>query len=93
MASCVRSVAYGSGKWRAPHLHCPTPLTGLYQLLSSPAFHRGVRQVHKKVHELRHGPIEGEGGGTKIDRPAGSPGFVQHFVDELKEQFMGAKKR
>ena len=52
-----------------------------------------MRQVHRKVHELRHGPIEGSGGGTQIDRPPGSPSFVKHFVDELKEQFIGAKKK
>jgi MIOREX complex component 7 len=40
------------------------------QLLASPAFHRAVRRVHKKVHEVRHGEKlydPAEMGGTQID--------------------------
>lgn len=37
------------------------------QLLASPTFHRMVRNVHKKVREIRHGPDIEEMGGTKID--------------------------
>ncbi len=40
------------------------------QLLSSPTFHRAVRRVHKKVHEIRHGEKfydPSEMGGTKIE--------------------------
>jgi len=55
------------------------------RLLRSPRFHEGVRHVHKNVHKLRHGtPIE-EMGGTKLDKPDG-PGFVSHFLDEVRLQ-------
>ena len=37
------------------------------QLLSSPTFNRMVRGVHKKVHDMRHGPNLEDMGGTKID--------------------------
>lgn len=37
------------------------------QLLQSRTFHRAVRTVHKKVHELQHGKDVSEMGGTKID--------------------------
>ncbi|KAI9731427.1 MAG: hypothetical protein M1818_007817 [Claussenomyces sp. TS43310] len=62
------------------------------RLLASPTFHRGVRSVHKKVHELRHGKDPAEMGGTSIDNPAGGPDakkFIRHFVEEVKEQFRG----
>lgn len=58
------------------------------RLLASPTFHRGVRNVHKKVHELRHGKDPAEMGGTNIDNPD-AKGFLGHFIDELKEQAKG----
>lgn len=42
-------------------------LAELLQLIRSPAFNRVVRRLHKKVHEMRHGPDLEEMGGTKID--------------------------
>ncbi|KKZ62486.1 hypothetical protein EMCG_03099 [[Emmonsia] crescens] len=57
------------------------------RLLSSPAFHRTVRQVHKKVQEIRHGKAPEDMGGTNIDRPEGSfKRFIEQFRDELKNQ-------
>lgn len=37
-------------------------------LISSPTFNRMVRGVHKKVHEMRHGPSMEETGGTNSER-------------------------
>ncbi|KEQ81078.1 hypothetical protein M438DRAFT_280637 [Aureobasidium pullulans EXF-150] len=37
------------------------------RLLESHTFHQGVRRVHKGVHRLRHGPLEGDEGGTNIE--------------------------
>jgi hypothetical protein len=42
-------------------------LTPSYQLLQSPSFHHAVRKVHKNVHRMRHGSIEGDLGGTNIE--------------------------
>lgn len=42
---------------------------------------------------MKHGPTERFEGGTQIDKPPGGPSFMKHFVDELKEGFMGAKKK
>ncbi|TVY71229.1 hypothetical protein LSUE1_G006762 [Lachnellula suecica] len=65
------------------------------RLLASPSFHRGVRVIHKKVHELRHGKDPAEMGGTNIDHPGGSEiqRFAKHFRDEVKEQFWGARRK
>ncbi|EPE29589.1 hypothetical protein GLAREA_00749 [Glarea lozoyensis ATCC 20868] len=73
-------------------------LAKLYQhirLLASPTFHRAVRNVHKKVHEARHGKDPAEMGGTNIDSPGGSQiqRFAQNFKEEVKEQFWGAKRK
>lgn len=83
------------------------------RLLASPTFHRGVRRVHKKVHELQHGKDPAEMGGTNIDGEAGChpavriqhadelavPGgsdsqrFLNHYMEELKNQFRGTPKK
>ncbi|KAH8661470.1 hypothetical protein BGZ60DRAFT_413256 [Tricladium varicosporioides] len=66
------------------------------RLLASPTFHRGVRRVHKKVHEIRHGKDPSEMGGTAIDDPAGKfdgKKFLTAYKEELKEQFWGAKNK
>ncbi|GAB7344749.1 hypothetical protein MBLNU457_3219t1 [Dothideomycetes sp. NU457] len=56
-------------------------------LLKSPTFHAGVRQVHKRVHQLRHGVPPEEMGGTKLDIPEPEgPGLLQHFIDEVRDQ-------
>lgn len=55
-------------------------------LLRTPAFHRAVEKVARQVHRLRHGLPPEELGGTKIDQPSGSPGFLRHFLDEIKTQ-------
>ncbi|KAI4717966.1 hypothetical protein E4T48_05830 [Aureobasidium sp. EXF-10727] len=59
------------------------------QLLESQAFHRGVRRVHKSIYRLRHGPLEGDEGGTNLERQG--PGFGSHFWDEIQAQ-VGRKK-
>lgn len=55
-------------------------------LLRTPAFHRAVEKVARQVHRLRHGLPPEELGGTKISQPSGSPGFLRHFLDEVKTQ-------
>ncbi|PSS07039.1 hypothetical protein M430DRAFT_45865 [Amorphotheca resinae ATCC 22711] len=65
------------------------------RLLKSPAFHRAVGRVHKKVHELRYGKDPAEMGGTQIDKPGGTDfnKFLRYYVEELKEQFYGNRKK
>jgi len=66
------------------------------KLLRSPTFHRGVRAVHKKMHELRHGKDPAEMGGTKIYHPDGDTEikrFMKYFREELQEQFRGRPKK
>ncbi|THW93607.1 hypothetical protein D6D18_06101 [Aureobasidium pullulans] len=47
----------------------------------------GVRRVHKGVHRLRHGPLEGDEGGTNIESPAEQgPGFGSHLWEEIQTQ-------
>lgn len=60
------------------------------KLLESQAFHALIRKAHKSVHQLRHGVHPSEMGGTKIDNPNG-PGFLTHFVDEVKGQAFSGK--
>jgi len=48
-----------------------------------------VRKVHKGIYRLRHGPLEGDEGGTNLERQG--PGFGQHFWDEIQTQ-VGRKK-
>ncbi|KAL1957978.1 hypothetical protein VTO42DRAFT_5370 [Malbranchea cinnamomea] len=55
------------------------------KLLSSPAFHRAVRRVHKTIHELRHGKAPEDMGGTRIDKPR-LRDFFKYFREELKNQ-------
>ncbi|KAG9242362.1 hypothetical protein BJ878DRAFT_175860 [Calycina marina] len=59
------------------------------RLLASPSFHRGVRKVHKKVHEMRHGKDPAEMGGTSTNSPADSNRFLKHYMEELRNQFRG----
>ncbi|KAF2501449.1 hypothetical protein BU16DRAFT_522422 [Lophium mytilinum] len=54
------------------------------RLLQSPAFHRAVHGVHKRVMRLRHGTPMEELGGTNIDKPG--PGLLEHFRKEIKDQ-------
>ncbi|EQL31312.1 hypothetical protein RJZ56_003575 [Blastomyces dermatitidis] len=57
------------------------------RLLSSPAFHRTVRHVHRKVQEIRHGKSPEDMGGTNIDKPEGGlKRFIELFREELKNQ-------
>lgn len=60
-------------------------------LLRSPTFHRGVEKVAKRVHQVRHGKPPEEMGGMNIDREG--PGFLEHFMDELKGQLGQAEKK
>lgn len=55
------------------------------KLLESQAFHRAIGKAHKSVHRLRHGIPPEEMGGTKLDNP-NTPGFLSHFLDEVKGQ-------
>jgi hypothetical protein len=48
------------------HVESAPELTPV-KLLASPTFHRAVRSVHKKVHELQHGKDPAEMGGVNID--------------------------
>ncbi|KAG9697668.1 hypothetical protein KCU95_g3612, partial [Aureobasidium melanogenum] len=59
------------------------------KLLESQTFHQGVRRVHKSIYRLRHGPLEGDDGGTNLERQG--PGFGKHFWDEIQAQ-VGRKK-
>lgn len=63
------------------------------RLLASPTFHRAVQNVHKQVRQMRHGPDLEEMGGTKIDR-MGKPSknFLDHYLEEIKEQFRPPRK-
>lgn len=62
-------------------------------LLRTPGFHRGVEKVARRVHRIRHGLPPEDMGGTKIDRPDGSPGFSQHFLDEIRTQLGRAERQ
>lgn len=62
-------------------------------LLRTPGFHRGVEKVARQVHRIRHGLPPEDMGGTKIDRPDGSPGFSQHFIDEIRTQLGRAERQ
>jgi len=61
------------------------------QLIRSRLFNRGVRAVHKKVHELQHGKDPAELGGTNIDKAeyANRKGFLKYFMEEIKAQLRG----
>ncbi|KAK3704520.1 hypothetical protein LTR37_013803 [Vermiconidia calcicola] len=54
-------------------------------LLRTPAFHRGVEKVAKRVHKIRHGTPPEEMGGTNIDSP-GNGSFLRHFTEEVQTQ-------
>lgn len=55
-------------------------------LLRSPAFHRGVQRIHKRIHRWKHGTPPEELGGTNLDVPntVGPRRFLQLFWEELK---------
>ncbi|KAK2809880.1 hypothetical protein FQN50_003521 [Emmonsiellopsis sp. PD_5] len=58
------------------------------RLLRSPTFHKGVRQVHKKIQEIRYGKLPEDMGGTNIDKPdlGGMKRYLELFREELKNQ-------
>ncbi|KXJ90035.1 hypothetical protein Micbo1qcDRAFT_73527 [Microdochium bolleyi] len=63
------------------------------QILRSPAFHRGVRSIHDRVNEHRHGrnphePLRPGEASRDPDQQSAS-GFFGHFVDELRNQARG----
>lgn len=63
------------------------------RLLASPTFHRAVQNVHRKIRHLRQGPDLEEMGGTKIDRvDKPTKNFLDHYVEEIKEQFRSQRK-
>ncbi|KAH7028828.1 uncharacterized protein B0I36DRAFT_363451 [Microdochium trichocladiopsis] len=63
------------------------------QILRSPAFHRGVRSIHDRVQEHRHGRNPHEplrpGEATRDPDQQSSSGFLSHFIDELRNQARG----
>jgi len=68
------------------------------RLLSSPTFHRAVKGVHRKVHEIRTGEKVhdySEMGGTNIDKlgPSDFQKFRKHFVQEIRDQIRGNTKK
>ncbi|KAH7382839.1 hypothetical protein BKA64DRAFT_171020 [Cadophora sp. MPI-SDFR-AT-0126] len=67
------------------------------QLLNSTTFHKLVKRVHKKVHEIKLGEkLEdpSEMGGTNIDTPKhDTQRFLRYYMEELKDQFRGITKK
>ncbi|ORY68334.1 uncharacterized protein BCR38DRAFT_334734 [Pseudomassariella vexata] len=62
------------------------------QLLRSPAFHCGVRCIHRTIEEFKHGRDPNEPlrqGEATADPNRSSDGFFKHFVDELRNQIRG----
>jgi len=62
-------------------------------LLRTPGFHRGVEKVARQVHRIRNGLPPDNVGGTKLERPDGSPGFSKHFLEEIRTQLGRAEAR
>ncbi|KAL2072188.1 hypothetical protein VTL71DRAFT_11531 [Oculimacula yallundae] len=68
------------------------------RLLDSPAFHRVVKRVHKKVHEIQRGekledPSETTGG-TNIEAPKpDAQRFLKYYMEELRDQFKGTSRK
>ncbi|KAK4113078.1 hypothetical protein N656DRAFT_797621 [Canariomyces notabilis] len=61
------------------------------QILRIPAFHRGVRRIHRTVEDLRHGrdPSEPLRQGEATAEPNRAEGFLKHFIEELRNQARG----
>lgn len=60
------------------------------RLLESPAFHRMVGKVHRKVQHLKHGIPPEEMGGTELEnRGPGIKQFLEYFKEEIKDQLKG----
>ncbi|RYP65779.1 hypothetical protein DL771_008144 [Monosporascus sp. 5C6A] len=62
------------------------------KLLRSPTFHRGVRRIHRNIEDYKYGrdphdPLR-PGEATR-DPNAGTSGFMNHFIDELRSQLRG----
>ena len=68
------------------------PLTE--QLLRSPTFHHGVRAIHRRVQDVRHGrdPNEPLRHGEATQHPD-QGGFFKYFVEELKMQAQGKETK
>ena len=82
---------------QAPHTSQSQALTQIPQLLESAIFHKVVKRVHKKVHEIKLGEkLEdpSEMGGTNIDTPKpDAQRFLRYYMEELKDQFRGTTKK
>ncbi|KUJ14637.1 uncharacterized protein LY89DRAFT_735714 [Mollisia scopiformis] len=68
------------------------------RLLSSPSFHRVVRKVHRRVHEVRRGEKlydPEDFSGLHIDKPNDFKikKFLNHYREELKDQFRSLVKK
>ncbi|KAH6844813.1 hypothetical protein B0I37DRAFT_433505 [Chaetomium sp. MPI-CAGE-AT-0009] len=61
------------------------------QILRSPAFHRGVRRVHRTVEDIRHGrdPSDPLRQGEATADPSRSGNFIKYFIEELRNQARG----
>jgi hypothetical protein len=54
------------------------------QLLRTPAFHRAVEKIARRVHRARHNLPPDAPSGTDLPQP--SDGFMKHFLNEIKAQ-------
>lgn len=54
-------------------------------------FHRSVEQVHRRVHQLRHGKPPEYYGGTNIEEPA-QQGGIKHFAKLFWEELKNGHK-
>ncbi|CZT01430.1 hypothetical protein WAI453_006916 [Rhynchosporium graminicola] len=67
------------------------------RLLESQTFHKVVKRVHKKMHEIQRGEKlddPSEMGGTNIDGPKpDAQRFLRYYMEELKDQFKGTPRK
>ncbi|KAL1991405.1 hypothetical protein VTN49DRAFT_5397 [Thermomyces lanuginosus] len=68
-------------------------LWAVNRLLRSPAFHQMVRNVHRRITGIKHGPNPEEMGGTNIDHNSGFRYFLRLFKEEIKEQLKDKRSR
>ncbi|KAK4443306.1 hypothetical protein QBC34DRAFT_386384 [Podospora aff. communis PSN243] len=62
-------------------------------ILQIPAFHHGVRRIHRIIHDAQHGRDPNEplrqGEATEDPETVKSESFMKHFVEELRNQAHG----
>jgi len=61
------------------------------RLLQSPTFHRVVQNLQRQMRRMTHGKGPEETGGTSIEKSndSNAKGFLDHFLEEIREQFRG----